>query len=73
MLTNESERHINELYRSALRAGIKIGICASHVLLNVRQEQSAADALMVHFDSVVNRAMSMFEAEIAIDDAKRMI
>ena len=64
------EEALNRLVARAFVTGIQSGVLAAQALLAVRGEQSAADALLVHYDSIIARANSVYEAQAAIDKAR---
>ena len=61
---------LDRLIRMATLDGVRTGILAAQALLAVRQERSAADAILTHFQSICAHANAMYEAQIVIDRAR---
>ena len=66
----EHQDALDRLIARAFDGGIRSGIIAAHTLLSVRGEREAADALLTHYESIISRANSVYEAQMVIDKAR---
>lgn len=57
------------LVTNAMRCGASTALMEAHRLLCLRNMHDAADALLVHHESISNRAAASYHAQAAIDKA----
>lgn len=62
---------LERLVRDAYNAGARSAIMAAHSLLQIRNIGAGADALITHWESIVTRAMSVYDTHNAISKAQQ--
>lgn len=67
----DTDQALDRLVNSAYATGAQTALMESHKLLALRGMPDAADALLVHWDSILMRTNATMTATLAIDKARK--
>ena len=71
LTTTDHDARLDHVITRAQRMGMEVAILEAIKLLQCRQHGDAAELLMQHRESVMKRAEVYWQAERAIDNARR--